>query len=108
MAHWAISSLARPFLTLRLLPLAECPDPAWLFSLHAARDRQRVGADIVGDHRSRRGDGAMADLHRRHQGGIGADKGARADLGVRLGEAVIVAGDGARADIGAFPDRGVT
>ena len=45
--------------------------------------------------------------HRRHQRGVGADEGAGADVGVRLEEAVVVAGDGAGADVGAGADAGV-
>ena len=46
--------------------------------------------------------GAVADLDRRHQRGIGADEGALADIGTVLGDAVVIAGDGAGADIGAL------
>ena len=45
--------------------------------------------------------------HRRDEGGVRADEGARADLGPVLVEAVVIAGDGAGADIGLGPDRGI-
>ena len=61
----------------------------------------------MGDHRARRRDRAVADFDRRHQSGVGADERARADIGFGLGEAVIIAGDGARADIGALSHPGV-
>ena len=64
-------------------------------------ERQRIGRDVLGDDAARADIGALADLDRRHQRGVGADEGAGADLGAMLGEAVIVAGDGAGADIGA-------
>src|ERR1700732_4353548 len=57
----------------------------------------RAGADI----------GAAADLDRRHQRGVGADERAGADLGLVLCEAIIVAGDSARADIGVDADMGI-
>ena len=62
------------------------------------------GVDILGDDRARAGDRAVADLHRRDQRGVRADERARADIGEMLVEAVIIAGDGARADIGARAD----
>ena len=51
--------------------------------------------------------GAVADRHRRDQRRIRADEDAGADLGAVLGEAVIVAGDGAGADIGFGADAGI-
>src|SRR5690606_6400024 len=60
-----------------------------------------IVGDIGGDDGARRDIGAVADLDRRNQRGIGADKGTGADLGPVLGEAVVIAGDGAGADIGA-------
>ena len=82
--------------------IAEGFRPARLFaSAIAARHRQRIRCDILGDHRACARDGALADFHRRHQRGVGADEGARADIGAVFAKAVIIAGDGARADIGA-------
>ena len=43
-------------------------------------------------------------LHRRHQRGIRTDERARADIGEMLVETIVIAGDGARADIGARAD----
>src|SRR6185437_15122282 len=50
---------------------------------------------------------ARADAHRRHQRGVGADEHPLADLGAEFLEPVIVAGDGARADVAAGADRAV-
>ena len=52
-------------------------------------------------------DGTIANSHRRHQRRVGADKRARADVGVVLAETIIVAGDGARPDVGPRADTGV-
>ena len=46
----------------------------------------------------------LADRDRRHQRAVGADEGAGADHRLVLAEAVVVAGDGAGADIGARAD----
>ena len=75
--------------------------------LLAARDGQLVGRDILGDHRSRADDRAVADADRRDQRAVRADEGARADLGPIFAEAVVIAGDGARADVGFRADRRV-
>src|SRR5579864_8295813 len=75
--------------------------PARLFRLPAASKRERVGRDILGDHRTRADIGAVADLYRRDQRGIRAYKGRRADIGKMLVEAIVIAGDRTCADIGA-------
>ena len=67
-----------------------------LSSGRVLRDR-RAGADR----------GACADLHRRHQHRARADERARADLGAPLVHAVVVAGDGAGADVHLLADRRV-
>src|SRR5882724_652007 len=69
--------------------------------------RHRIVGYIAGNDRARTDVSAAADLDRRHQRGIGADECAGADLGLVLCEAVIVAGDGARADIGIGADMGI-
>src|SRR5262249_32905781 len=50
---------------------------------------------------------APPSLARRPQRSVRAYKGSGADLGAMLGDAVVIAGDGARADIGARTDAGV-
>jgi hypothetical protein len=49
----------------------------------------------------------LADLYRRDQRGVGADESALADQRLVLEEAVVVAGDGAGAEIGVGADMGV-
>ena len=51
--------------------------------------------------------GACADLHRCDQSAVRADEEISADFGPVFGDAVIVAGDGSSADIGAGADAGV-
>ncbi len=75
--------------------------------MRASGERQRIGGDVLGDDAAGTDIGALADLDRRHQRGVGADKGACPDLGPMLVEAVIVAGDGAGADVSARADARV-
>ena len=89
------------------LRLAQALGPAFLDGLPAAPDRQRIRRHVRGDHRAGADIGAVADLDRRDQRRIRADEGALADVGAVLGGAVVVAGDGAGADIGARADPGV-
>ena len=73
----------------------------------SARARVTASASarhVLGDDAARADDSAVADLHRRDQRGVRADERARADIGVVLVEAVVIAGDGARADIRARAD----
>ena len=76
-------------------------------SCAATRQRQSIGRDVLGDDAARSDIGALADLDRRDERGVGADEGVGADLGAMLGEAVIVAGDGAGADVSARADAGI-
>src|SRR5471030_1801142 len=88
---------------LSLLLVAEGFCPTRLLDLRSARDGQRIRGHILRDHRARRSDGPVADLDRRHQCGVRTNESPRPNIGDRLGEAVIVAGDGAGADIGPCP-----
>src|SRR3954468_7758954 len=74
--------------------------PALAVVLRAALYGHRVIRHVLGDDRARADIGALADFHRRHQRGVGADKGALADQRLVLEEAVVIAGDGAGAEIG--------
>src|SRR5476651_2668868 len=93
--------------TLHALRLPQAFSPTFLVCLLGSRNRQRVGRNVVGHHRTGPDIGTVADLDRRYQRRIGADKSAGADIGVMLGDAVVIAGDGAGADIGARTDPGV-
>src|SRR6185437_16556480 len=82
------------------LDLAIARGAALADALLAALDRHRVVRDIPGDDRARADIGAGADLDRRHQRRVGADEGALADQRLVLAKAVVIAGDGAGADVG--------
>src|SRR5690606_15407548 len=83
------------------------PLPAGDGGLAAAGDGELAGGRVAGDHGAGADGGVRADLHRRHQRAVGTDEGAVADAGLRLVDAVVVAGDGAGADVGLAPDRGI-
>jgi len=51
---------------------------------------------------------AIADRHRRHQLGIGADKHPVTNAGQVLGVAIVIAGDGPGTDVDRAPDLGIT
>src|SRR5882757_9028599 len=87
--------------------LAVSLGPAFTVSLRAALDRHRIVGHVFRDHRARADIGAVADLYRRHQRGIGADEGAGADRGLVFGKAIIIASDGAGADVALGADMGV-
>src|SRR5690242_14750880 len=89
----------------RFLPCTEFRGPTRNLALLRAFDGERAGRDVFGDDGTRAGVGALAHFHRRNQRGVRADERAIADLGAMLVEAVIVAGDGTRTDIGAVADR---
>src|SRR6266850_3105703 len=73
--------------------------PAGLIGLAAARDSQGIRGNVVGD-RGARGDiRAIADSNRRNQSGIAPDKHFVPYRGREFVEAVVVAGDRARADV---------
>src|SRR4051812_23860126 len=86
--------LSSPSPLLRLLRphlhLAVARRPALAVALLIALHRHRVVRHVLGDDRARSDIRALADLHRRHQRGVGADEGALADRGLVLEEAVIV------------------
>src|SRR6185437_8332837 len=90
-----------------LFPIFHRPLPALERLLPTARDRQLSFRRIVRDHRAGADGGLRADRHRRHQGGVRADEGAVIDAGDELVHAVVVAGDGAGADVDAAADLGI-
>ena len=73
--------------------------------LPAARDAEAAGRHVAVDRAAGADERAVADRHRRDQRRIRADERAGADLGMVLGEAVVVAGDRAGADVGAWRRR---
>src|ERR1035441_1343402 len=94
--------------TLSLLPeVPALSGPVFLVHLAGAAHPQRVRRDIAGDHGPRREIRALADLHRRYQRGIAADESPRSDLGRVLARSIVVAGDGAGADVHPRSDIGI-
>ncbi len=81
--------------------------PVLLNHLARARERQCIHRHVAGNHRAGTDIGAVADLDRRNQRRIGTDECILADRRAVLGAAVVIAGDGAGADIGIGADRGV-
>src|SRR5690606_6704634 len=73
--------------------------PAVHGALLAAGQGELAFGRVAGDHRTGADGGARADRHRREQRAVGADEGAVADGGGGLVHAVVVAGDGAGADV---------
>ena len=86
----------------RLLRLAS--SVAGHLALLAALHRQGPGRHVAGDHRPGSGGGVVADLHRGHQHGVRPDEHPVADDGAVLLPPVVVAGDGAGADVAVLPD----
>ena len=67
-----------------------------------------IGRGILADHAAGADGGALTDTDRRNQSGIGADKSLCTNLGTVLVDAIIVAGDGAGAQVGPFTDQCIT
>src|SRR3989441_11483369 len=76
--------------------------PAFLHDLVAAADRERAGWNVLGDRRAGADVGALADRERSHEARVGADERVVADPRFVLRDAVVVAGDGAGADVDAL------
>src|SRR4030095_12691964 len=81
--------------------------PALARLLTAARDGERARRHALGDDGARGHVGALADGHRGDQARVGADEGRGADHRLVLVDAVVVAGDGARAEIRTLAHLGV-
>src|SRR5690606_25152001 len=73
--------------------------PAVDGGLAPTRDGEFVGRGVFRDHAAGADGRALADLHRGHQRTVGADEGTVADGGGGFVHAVVVAGDGAGADV---------
>ena len=82
-------------------------DPALLGHLAAAAEGESIGRDVFGDAGAGGDVGTVADGDGSDEGGVRADEGAVADGGEVFVDAVVVAGDGARADVDAGADDGV-
>src|SRR5439155_18285247 len=81
--------------------------PAGNRYLPAARQRELPRRRVLGDGRARADVGAARHAHRRDERGIGTDKALVLDHRAVLLDAVVIAGDGARADVGPGADLGV-
>ena len=68
---------------------------------------QGIGRDRAGNCGSRADGCARSNRYRRNQGTVGADKGLRPAHGLMLQVSIIVAGNGASPDIGAFANSGI-
>ena len=81
--------------------------PAVDVALAPTGDGDLAGVDVTGEGAAGRDVGAVGDVDRRHEHGVGADERVLADRRVVLGDAVVVGEDRARADVGALADRRV-
>src|SRR4051794_39245816 len=88
-------------------PFAEAAGPAGEAFLLAPLNSQAVGLDVARDHGSCTDYGAVADRDRRDQRGVRPDERSGADHCPVLAETIIIAGDGARADVGPCADFSV-
>ena len=79
---------------------ALCSGPAFFRNLAAAADRQGIGRDLAGDAGSGSDVGSTADRNGSDERGIAADEDAFTDDGLVLVDAVVVASDDTRANIG--------
>src|SRR2546423_15624190 len=75
-------------------------------NLARARDRELAGGRVLVDGGAGADVRAARDAHRRDQRGVGADEAVVLDDGAVLRRAVVVAGDGARADVHPAADLG--
>ena len=76
--------------------------PALHVGLAAPFDGQGPGGHVLGDGAAGGGVGAVPHRHRRHQVGVAADEAVIPDGGAVLVLAVVVAGDGAAAEVAVF------
>ena len=76
--------------------------------LTATANGESVSGDVFGDAGAGTDVGSVAEADGSDKRGVTADEDAVADAGAVLGCAVVVAGDGAGADVGGFADLGIT
>src|SRR5580704_11839107 len=91
-------------LLLLLRRFALCLGPAFFYGLSSTSERKRVRRHLFGDATCGRDVGAAANRYWRHQRRIAADEHAILDDRSVFVDTVVVAGDGARADVHAFTD----
>src|SRR5262249_30582645 len=82
----------------------EFAGPAGPHLLLGAHDGKGLSLDVAGNDAAGADVGAIADLDGRHQGGVGTDKRAVADIGKVLVEAIVIAKNRARTDVGTRTD----
>src|SRR5258708_4258466 len=102
-----VREAALPLLSLvraQLLDGVELFPPAFFHYLPGARPRERAVRPVLHDPRAGADIGAFADLHWRPQRRVRADESLLADFGAVLFDPVVIAEDGAGADIGALTD----
>src|SRR5690606_25518037 len=87
--------------------LARRPFPARHGLLPHPRQGEFARGRIPRQRRARAQRGALAHAHRRDQLGIRPDEGIVLDHGLELVDAIVIAGDGARADVDALADLGI-
>src|SRR5207342_2588918 len=78
--------------------------PAVLVHLPSSRDAERAGRNVLGDRRSRRDVGALANRHGGDKRRVASDERAVLDDGRVLLRPVVVTGDDAGADVDAVAD----
>ena len=82
------------------MPLPPFSCPVFLHRLPRTAHRQGIGRNRLGEHGARGRVSSVADFKRRYERRIAPDEGPRADGGPVLFEAIVIAGDCARADVG--------
>lgn len=85
----------------------EAVGPAGLHQLFGAYQAEFAVGDVAGYRAACGHNRVPADFDRRDEGAVAADEGAFADHGLIFEIAVIIAGDGASADVRACANRGV-
>src|ERR1039458_10788814 len=99
---WDFSLIPLP--TFFFLRPAFCPRPSLFHALSRPPERQRVRRHIFGDATGGGDIGAASNFYRSDQRGVAANEHAIFDHGLLLVHAIVIAGDGARADVDAFAD----
>src|SRR5262249_1974706 len=82
-------------------------DPALFIQLAGAAEGERFGRNGGGDGAAGGDIGLVAEFGGGYQSRISSEEGVRTDFGFMLFLAVVVAGDGARADVGFRADFGI-